>query len=99
MPKSEDLQMQSGPSLKSPRKRIEQGKDEFTHDCCNIIPSGLTLNTYKPTELFVMTRLPSREKPKLQFSQIISIIITKKEQAACLQGSTTVSIVLENREE
>jgi hypothetical protein len=38
MPKSDDLQMQSGPSLKSAIKSIEQGKDEFTHDRSDIIP-------------------------------------------------------------
>ena len=39
MTKSDDLQMQSGPSSKTAGKRIEDREDEFTHDSWNIVPS------------------------------------------------------------
>src|SRR6185295_14510462 len=44
MPKSSDLQMQSGARPKSARKRIEEREDEFTHDSCNVVPSQLNFN-------------------------------------------------------
>ena len=55
MPKSDDLQMQSGASLKSARKRIQQRKDGFTHGSWNIVPSELNFNANNATEFSVRT--------------------------------------------
>jgi hypothetical protein len=52
MPNSDDLNMQSGPNLKSARKPIEQENDEFTHDRRNVIPLAYNLNCYNADEVF-----------------------------------------------
>jgi hypothetical protein len=44
MPKSYDLQMQSGSRPKPARKRIEEREGEFTHDFWNIVPSEINFN-------------------------------------------------------
>ncbi len=52
MTKSDDLQMQSGPSSKPAGKRIEEREDEFTHDSWNIVPSELNFNAHNADGVF-----------------------------------------------
>ena len=56
MTKSDDLQMQSGPSSKPAGKRIEEGKEEFTHDSRNIVPSELNFKAHKADGVFSKDR-------------------------------------------
>ena len=52
MPKSDDLQMQSGARPKSARKRIQEREDEFTHDSWNIVPSEINFNAHNADGVF-----------------------------------------------
>ena len=82
MTKSDDLQMQSGPCSKPAGKRIEEGKEEFTHDSRNIVPSELNFNTHnadgvfsKDTSHFNSNNQPSRSNGSGSRRATIGVII------------------------
>jgi len=58
MPKSDDLQMQSGRSPKPAGKRIAEGQHEFMHDSWNIVPSELNFNAYNAGGVIRTTTKP-----------------------------------------
>jgi len=77
MPKSDDLQRQSGARPKSARKQIQEGEDDFTHDAWNIIPSGINFNAHNADGVFSKdtpvvskkTRQPGQLQPAVQVSR------------------------------
>jgi hypothetical protein len=56
MPKSDDLQMQSGSRPKSARKRVEEREGEFTHGSWNIGPSEINFNAHNANGVFSKDR-------------------------------------------
>ena len=86
MTKSDDLQMQSGPSSKPAGKRIEEREEEFTHGSWNIVPSELNFNAHNADGVFskdtpfsrgTKTRNPSAARTRPDFTLLSALVLVR----------------------